>query len=366
MTASNTSSNDNLVGPTRSYPSLRPANSTGTWPSSSVTDAPTPSLCSDNDVERDETSPDDQSPSTPPVTTGPSRAFFRFKGNGIPVDPERLQGRNSDVIMADALQPEQPTHPEPKLKSNMKPTIFDKRPPTSPFPEKSPRRPRPPARKTQTNQHILPSHSMPRNTSLSDDDEDPLSLTFSSPERALQASEFRRIQTRQKNDASSVSRTSPPTTSASSSRTAFKAPASSQSQSRPRQSPRHRSTSVSSRSSRRLTLDEELRNAFAAAAASSSPPDEMHIHDNVEDSWHEDSVLVGVGTRSKGRGFLPGGGAAGVPMFRGVGYVKGAVEDDGSLEEEPQHLRRSVSRSSRHRDDDEEYLPPPSTRGVHI
>jgi len=99
-----------------------------------------------------------------------------------------------------------------------------------------------------------------------------------------------------------------------------------------------------------------LRNAFAAAA-SSSYPDEMHVQDDEEDGSQEDSVLVGVGTRSKHRGFLPGGGAAGAPVFRGVGYVEGAVEDDG---EEPRHYRRSASRSSRQRggDDDDEYLPP--------
>lgn len=96
-----------------------------------------------------------------------------------------------------------------------------------------------------------------------------------------------------------------------------------------------------------------MRNAFAAAASSSYPEDDE------EDGSKEDSVLVGVGTRSKQRGFLPGGGAAGAPVFRGVGYVEGAVEDDRALGEEPRHYRRSTSRSSRQRGDgDEEYLPP--------
>lgn len=86
------------------------------------------------------------------------------------------------------------------------------------------------------------------------------------------------------------------------------------------------------------------------------------MHDYEEDGFNEDSVFVGVGTRSKRRGFLPGGGgAAGAPVFRGVGYVDGAIEDDEALEEERPRARWSVSRG----DDDDEYLPRPSKRGVH-
>ena len=64
---------------------------------------------------------------------------------------------------------------------------------------------------------------------------------------------------------------------------------------------------------RRKTLDEEIRIA--------------------EDDGSLDSgVLVGVGTRSKKRGFLKGGGAAGTPVHMGVGYVIGAEESE---DEEP-------------------------------
>jgi len=61
--------------------------------------------------------------------------------------------------------------------------------------------------------------------------------------------------------------------------------------------------------SRRKTLDEEIRVA--------------------EDGGSFDSgVLVGVGTMSKKRGFLKGGGAAGTPVHMGVGYVVGAEENE--------------------------------------
>ena len=65
--------------------------------------------------------------------------------------------------------------------------------------------------------------------------------------------------------------------------------------------------------SRRKTLDEEIRIA--------------------EDGGSLDSgIFIGVGTRSKKKGFLKGGGAAGTPVHMGVGYVVGA---EGSEDEKP-------------------------------
>jgi hypothetical protein len=51
--------------------------------------------------------------------------------------------------------------------------------------------------------------------------------------------------------------------------------------------------------------------------------------------------LAGFGTRSNRIGFLPGGGAAGAPVFMGVGYVEGAEESEDDTKEE-QQFRRSV------------------------
>ncbi|KAF9790390.1 hypothetical protein BJ322DRAFT_1036132 [Thelephora terrestris] len=61
---------------------------------------------------------------------------------------------------------------------------------------------------------------------------------------------------------------------------------------------------------RRKTLDEEIRTAE-------------------DDRLFDDGILVGVGTRSKKRGFLKGGGAAGTPVLMGVGYVIGAEDSEG-------------------------------------
>ena len=61
--------------------------------------------------------------------------------------------------------------------------------------------------------------------------------------------------------------------------------------------------------SRRRTLDEELK--------------------DIPFNYSEDeAVFTGVGTRSKGYGYLAHGGAGGAPVFMGIGYVEGAEGDD--------------------------------------
>lgn len=297
------------------------------WPSSSATDAPTPSLCSDNDGERDETSPDDQPPSTPPATAGPSRAIFRFKGNGIPVESQGSQ-RISDVVMDNTkhiISDESP----PDKRLNAKQNIFDKRPPTSPFPEKSPRRPRPPSRKAQ---HALPYHS----TANVSDDEDPLSLSFSSPESVSLVSKPQRVRRPQSKSRKSIGSSDweklpppppppPPSTSAPSSKRA----------SRARSQSSRRSSSQSSRPNVRVTLDEELRNAF-----------EDHEYNlDYDEQGLEEGVLASVGTRRNSTGFLAGGGGAGVPVFMGVGYVAGTTESEvEGRHTKEEHSRRSVNK----------------------
>ncbi|KAF8958338.1 hypothetical protein BDZ97DRAFT_2061741 [Flammula alnicola] len=64
------------------------------------------------------------------------------------------------------------------------------------------------------------------------------------------------------------------------------------------------------------TVDEELRNAVPFLQ-----------EDSIEEDL-ESGVPVGVGMRSKRRGFLAHGGAGGTPVFMGVGYVEGAEEDE--------------------------------------
>ncbi|KAI0071973.1 hypothetical protein K474DRAFT_1668391 [Panus rudis PR-1116 ss-1] len=67
---------------------------------------------------------------------------------------------------------------------------------------------------------------------------------------------------------------------------------------------------------RRRTLDEELRRAGD------------HLWDQDDEGGDmENGMFVALGTQKR-KGFLKGGGAAGVPVYMGVGYVEGAEDDD--------------------------------------
>jgi len=148
------------------------------------------------------------------------------------------------------------------------------------MPAPSPRRPRPPARSSgKTGAHSIHHEGC-------SDDEDPLSMSFTSPEVE-------------------VPRPPPKTLSPAPSR--VKAVG------------RLENSSKSSRIQRRRTLDQELRDAKGGSAAE-------------EDTNFEDSVFIGVGTRKR-RGFLAHGGAGGGSVFMGVGYVEG-VEEEGGTEGE--------------------------------
>lgn len=99
------------------------------------------------------------------------------------------------------------------------------------------------------------------------------------------------------------------------------------------------SSSTSAKYKRRLTLDEELRDAH-------------YLSGEDED---ESGVLIGVGTRSKKLGFLAHGGAGGTPVFMGVGYVEGAEEGEvhGGVKDEEEHQRYG--------EDEDEYSPRTTT-----
>ena len=274
---------DGTASSSCSYPPLSKATVTGrTWQSGSLTEAPTPSLCSDNDIEREDISLDDQAPSTPPAPVGPSRNVYRFKGNGIPTEHE-----SSGQI-----------HPRPN--------ILDKRIPSSPFPNKSPRRPRPPSRISRPTPHL----ASPSRQEDHSEEEDPLSLSFSSLGDTFPSAQW---QTTSQPSTRSRDAHSPSPSTCSSSRA------------------RRRSAS---QVNRRQTLDEELRN----------------IPFNHREDLEDEAIFTGVGTKSKGHGFLAHGGAGGAPVFMGIGYVEGAGEDD-SYATYPEA------------DADDEYLPSYSTRG---
>jgi hypothetical protein len=70
------------------------------------------------------------------------------------------------------------------------------------------------------------------------------------------------------------------------------------------------------------TLDEELRQAHAQSI----------LHESGEEPDLDSGTFVGVGTRSKKKGFLAHGGAGGVPVFMGDGYVDGVEVGDDERE----------------------------------
>lgn len=291
-----------------------------TWPSTSVTDAATPSLCSDNDVEReDDTSPDDHPPSTPPIALllEPAVAEKHPPEREI-IDVDMLSDGDDDDLPLP-----QPSHNATKAERDLsaippvqkrlpvsprvsRPTgydLFSKRPPSSPMPAHSPRKPRPPARASRP----MPPPWVPDDS----DNEDPLSLTFSSPEpepATLHYSKQKQGQSQSQKEQYIPKPEQVP-------RQASASPASAQF----RASARPAKASTGSRGGavarRRLTLDEELRDA------------EESTRNREEEEDLESGVLVGVGTRSKHLGFLAHGGAGGGPVFMGIGYVEGVEEN---------------------------------------
>jgi hypothetical protein len=352
----------------------------------SGTDATTPSLCSDNGADVD-----DRLPSTPPIA--PSRNIYRFKGTGIPVNtpvprgssyekrpevidvdmlgdhPATMRNPTTDLAARHSMMPPPPPK-SPHARLHNPADLFAKRPPTSPMPAHSPRKPRPPARA----KHLPPTP--PRRRQKGSDDEDPLILTFSSPEQpgCKVATKSRIPRPRH----GSESRTSleqeisvyAPRRNAKAgpSKPERKSNANQEQKSR-RSSTRserladvqrgeslasERSTSQVSSASRkagrssdrRLTLDEEIRDARRSGSDADDDDDEDD---------EESGVLVGVGTRSKRLGFLAHGGAGGAPVFMGVGYVDGA-EDEKEKEEEREEEEEEE-------EEDDEYLPESRRRG---
>ena len=191
--------------------------------------------------------------------------------------------------------------------------LFAKRPPTSPMPLDTPRKPRPPARSSVRSTPKPKSQRDDR--SDDDDDDDPLSLSFTSPDV--------------------VALSAPRVADRPSGKKKLSQPA--------RESWERGEASASARSRshnsdrRRLTLDEELRDARARSL----------LREEADDIDLDIGSLVGVGTRSKKRGFLAHGGAGGLPVFMGEGYVEGADEsedrEDGADGDDDEYVPRQKS-----------------------
>ncbi|KAI6147003.1 hypothetical protein EDD17DRAFT_80378 [Pisolithus thermaeus] len=244
-----------------------------TWPSFSANeiDLTTPSLCSDNERDGDG-SLEDQTPSTPP-------------GLQPAVIEQRSGLREPDIIDVDLEEDvnrdanSRAISPSPRSSRLRKADIFEKRPPMSPIPDSTPRKPAAPARvrrvSTPKPKHIPPASDSDSDTNTRNIDSVPcISLIPASREKP----------------------TSP----------------------RKRSSVyRNQLTTGRSKGDRRPpTLDEELRTAQPQAADAGGAES------------FEDNVFVATGTKNNRKGFLAHGGGGGPPVFMGVGYVQGAEESD--------------------------------------
>lgn len=255
----------------------RPSHPTSQTVSSSVAPVSippsTPSLTSDNEREN-ETSQDDPPPSTPPPQVQIHEPGIRLQTSR---QPER---EYIDVNMEES-------HPHRHRISSS--DAFAKRPPVSPLPTPSPRKPRPPARTSSRSVPAKRTVQVPERS----DDEDPLAIRHASPAEVVTSSKHKTVATRQQGGANSTS---------------------------------HLSRGKRG-SHRRKTLDEELK----AAVRSKVSKDDL-VPD--PDSDLDSGMLIGVGSRSKRRGFLAHGGAGGEPVFMGVGYVEGAEEDEDESDQD--------------------------------
>ncbi|KAH8831412.1 hypothetical protein DL96DRAFT_1587697 [Flagelloscypha sp. PMI_526] len=290
---------------------------------------PTPSLCSDNDADKE----DDNPPSTPPLIPSahpPARArppkSFPPPHEIIDVDmlddsslpPPAVSSRHTVVVSSSVMSSRPSTMKPPATPPSSRLPLsdaFSKRPPQSPLPltTNSPRsRPRPPsARGRRTSQFLSVPHFTDEQHDEEDESDDELSLSFN-PSHAY--------------DHSHGPKESTPILSTNS---------------RTRSNRKERATSSSSATSKprrsgsgRQTLDEEFDDVLRRQS------------DSYDDHFLESGVFSGTGTRSKNRGFLAHGGAGGPPVFMGEGYVRDVeVGDDG--DDGAGRRKRSRSRSRR-------------------
>ncbi|KAF4613638.1 hypothetical protein D9613_007665 [Agrocybe pediades] len=318
------SQNTGTVLPSRPSPvsiSAPIINSAKERPASSFTDGPTPSLSSDNEWERENVSPEDQPPRTPPL--GPSRAFFRFRGNGIPVeDEDEVSNRRKSQAAANTSRRSLPlrrkeTSTSTFIKDNTRiprQNIFDKRLPSSPLPASSPRRPPPPrnSRASVPTSTHFPPHRQGEDKS---DDEDPLSLSFTSSSHPYRPySNDAALKSTLPDTEEHLPPSSPISSSASRRKAKLKASTSKKQKTGTR--------ITTAKAGRRQTLDQEIREAVAFSQSAE------------DDDGLGGDVYVGVGTRSKNGGFLAHGGAGGIPVFMGAGYVDGVnIQEEDSEED---------------------------------
>ena len=261
------------------------------------TDVTTPSLCSDNDRDN---SIEDRVLSTPP---GPRSTTAARKAPRTD-DVTREHIELIDVEMEEQSRPEtRAINSVPRRTSD----LFKKRPPTSPIPIPTPRRPSAPAR---TKRGATPK---PKNLPSLESDVDDEDGAPSQPAPVPFISLIPVPKTK-----TSKPRAKPTLAGKGRPRSSL-----------PQQNGRPASLSSSGSSSqnkrkklhkRRQTLDEELRVAEARSSDIDECNDEL-------DQEKEDDVFIAKGTKSNRRGFLAHGGGGGAPVFMGAGYVEGVTLD---------------------------------------
>ncbi|TFK82838.1 hypothetical protein K466DRAFT_556014 [Polyporus arcularius HHB13444] len=310
------------------------------WATRSMeTDLTTPSLCSDNENDPSE----DRLPDTPSDSSRGHNEFDFVQS----VEPrERQPQHEPEIIDVDAL--ETPPRRERsassvKTEAQVKKDAFARRPPENPMPSKSPVKPRPPARTRTKIPAPAPSKlPLPRRVPVApppeehgSDSDDPLALVGHHDSRPASRSGKYSVEEHDGAPVAGPSRI-PREASATSARSRSR----SDSQSQPLAQAETAQPRMSQHARRRLTLDEEVRRAGESLWRESSEELERPPSPPQEDL--DSGQLVGLGTKSSRRGFLAGGGGAGLPVFMGEGYVQGAT---ATTEDENERGRRPASRS---------------------
>ncbi|KAJ7086051.1 hypothetical protein B0H15DRAFT_354564 [Mycena belliarum] len=295
----------------------------------------TPSLCSDKGRDDDDDS-DERLPSTPPAPADLStRGYVPVRKVFAP--PPRSEREVIDVDM-DVYHGTISVTPPPPSKVAVgarriplgAADVFAKRPPSSPMPAQSPRKPRPPSRTARA----LPPPPPPAET----EDEDELSLSFNNPGsssaagpppakgKAKPVTGHDKLKTRGHAPPPRSQSPLPPLSLLPPRREKERASAVPSAASASASS---RGTATGGKNRRRQTLDEELRSAVGPRSRSRSySRSSQHDRERELELELESGTLVGDGTRPKNRAFLARGGGGGEPVLMGVGYVLGVKDED--------------------------------------
>lgn len=288
------------------------------------TDVATPSLCSDND--RDENSIEDRVPSTPP---GPQATTVIQKAFKTDAHEEQVEVIDVDMEEHSQLAPRTISPSSiPRRTSD----LFRKRPPTSPIPIPTPRRPSAPAR-TKRGATPKPKSIPSLGSDVDEEDEAPsqsapvpfLSLIPVSKPKPTKSKSKPTLAGKGRPRAAMRQQNGRPFTSSGSG-----------SNSQDKRKKAHK---------RRQTLDEEIRTAEACSS------DIDQCNDELDPEEKEEDVFIATGTKSKRSGFLAHGGGGGAPVFMGVGYVLGAAPDSADeegedIETQPRRPSKSASQPS--------------------